>query len=138
MGTKCYGIKMSEIYSGDQPPIPGQLVIDGLEDQIIPDEFRLDVKEPGQIPELVQYRVSAVGQITVPASARRRWNLMNGGRVNVADAGVAVIMFPENLTLGLSQELINIMTLPELSEPKTSHKLKLSGLLVRLIEQSRP
>jgi hypothetical protein len=42
------------------------------------------------------YKVSTVGQMTLPASARQRWGLGNGGRVEVADLGFAVVVLPEH------------------------------------------
>ncbi len=45
---------------------------------------------------LRQYKVSAVGQMTLPASARQRWALKNGGRVAVADLGYAILVLPEH------------------------------------------
>lgn len=42
----------------------------------------------------VQYLVSASGQMSVPAAARRRWGLEHGGRVAVFDLGDAVVILP--------------------------------------------
>jgi len=44
------------------------------------------------------YKVSAVGQMTVPASARQRWGLRKGGTVEVADLGFAVVILPRGGT----------------------------------------
>ena len=40
------------------------------------------------------YRVSARGQFSLPASARRRWGIEGGGDVEVFDLGEAVVIFP--------------------------------------------
>lgn len=40
------------------------------------------------------YRVSERGQMALPANARRRWKLMNGGAVEVADLGEALVIVP--------------------------------------------
>lgn len=40
------------------------------------------------------YRVSERGQMALPAPARRRWNLTQGGAVDVADLGDALIIVP--------------------------------------------
>jgi AbrB family looped-hinge helix DNA binding protein len=40
------------------------------------------------------YRVSDRGQMALPAEARRRWNLTDGGVVEVADLGDALIIVP--------------------------------------------
>lgn len=41
-----------------------------------------------------RYRVSARGQFSLPASARRRWGIEDGGDVEVFDLGEAVVIFP--------------------------------------------
>jgi bifunctional DNA-binding transcriptional regulator/antitoxin component of YhaV-PrlF toxin-antitoxin module len=41
-----------------------------------------------------RYRVSATGQFSLPASARRRWGIEGGGDVEVFDLGEAVVIFP--------------------------------------------
>jgi bifunctional DNA-binding transcriptional regulator/antitoxin component of YhaV-PrlF toxin-antitoxin module len=41
-----------------------------------------------------RYRVSSVGQMTLPAEARRRWGVARGGEVEVADLGFAVVVLP--------------------------------------------
>jgi AbrB family looped-hinge helix DNA binding protein len=43
---------------------------------------------------IVNYRVSDRGQMALPAEARRRWNLTDGGTVEVADLGDALIIVP--------------------------------------------
>jgi AbrB family looped-hinge helix DNA binding protein len=43
---------------------------------------------------VVNYRVSNRGQMALPAEARRRWNLIDGGSVEVADLGDALIVVP--------------------------------------------
>ncbi len=40
------------------------------------------------------YRVSERGQMALPADARRRWNLTDGGAVEVADLGAALVIVP--------------------------------------------
>lgn len=41
-----------------------------------------------------RYRVSARGQFSLPAPARRRWGIEHGGDVEVFDLGDAVVIFP--------------------------------------------
>ena len=41
-----------------------------------------------------RYRVSARGQFSLPATARRRWGIEDGGDVEVFDLGEAVVIFP--------------------------------------------
>ena len=43
---------------------------------------------------MTNYRVSDRGQMALPAEARRRWNLVDGGAVEVADLGAALIIVP--------------------------------------------
>lgn len=43
---------------------------------------------------VTNYRVSDRGQMALPAEARRRWNLTEGGAVEVADLGDALIIVP--------------------------------------------
>lgn len=43
---------------------------------------------------VASYRVSDRGQMALPAEARRRWNLTEGGSVEVADLGDALIIVP--------------------------------------------
>lgn len=43
---------------------------------------------------VANYRVSDRGQMALPAEARRRWNLTEGGAVEVADLGDALIIVP--------------------------------------------
>jgi AbrB family looped-hinge helix DNA binding protein len=40
------------------------------------------------------YRVSDRGQMALPAEARRRWNLSEGGTVEIADLGDAIVIVP--------------------------------------------
>lgn len=43
---------------------------------------------------VASYRVSDRGQMALPAEARRRWNLTEGGAVEIADLGDALIIVP--------------------------------------------
>lgn len=43
---------------------------------------------------VTNYRVSDRGQMALPAEARRRWNIMEGGAVEVADLGSALVIVP--------------------------------------------
>jgi AbrB family looped-hinge helix DNA binding protein len=43
---------------------------------------------------VASYRVSDRGQMALPAEARRRWNLTEGGAVEVADLGDALVIVP--------------------------------------------
>lgn len=42
-----------------------------------------------------QYVVSSSGQMSLPASARHRWNLDDGGPVDVIDLGYGVLTVPQ-------------------------------------------
>jgi AbrB family looped-hinge helix DNA binding protein len=43
---------------------------------------------------ITEYRVSERGQMALPADARRRWDLMDGGAVEVVDLGEALVILP--------------------------------------------
>lgn len=43
---------------------------------------------------IADYRVSERGQMALPAEARRRWNIADGGTVEVADLGDALVIVP--------------------------------------------
>jgi AbrB family looped-hinge helix DNA binding protein len=43
---------------------------------------------------VTEFRVSDRGQMALPAEARRRWNLNDGGSVEVADLGDALLIVP--------------------------------------------
>jgi len=43
---------------------------------------------------VANYRVSDRGQMALPAETRRRWNLTDGGSVEVADLGDALVIVP--------------------------------------------
>jgi AbrB family looped-hinge helix DNA binding protein len=43
---------------------------------------------------LAEFRVSARGQMALPAETRRRWELEEGGSVEVADLGEALLILP--------------------------------------------
>ena len=43
---------------------------------------------------IAQFRVSERGQMALPAEARRRWHLKDGGSVEVADLGDALLIVP--------------------------------------------
>jgi AbrB family looped-hinge helix DNA binding protein len=43
---------------------------------------------------VLEFRVSGRGQMALPAEARRRWNLQDGGSVEVADLGDALLVVP--------------------------------------------
>jgi bifunctional DNA-binding transcriptional regulator/antitoxin component of YhaV-PrlF toxin-antitoxin module len=40
------------------------------------------------------FRVSDRGQMALPAETRRRWNLVDGGSVEIADLGTALVIVP--------------------------------------------
>lgn len=43
---------------------------------------------------VAQYRVSGRGHIALPVELRRRWGIADGGTVEVADLGSAVVVTP--------------------------------------------
>jgi AbrB family looped-hinge helix DNA binding protein len=43
---------------------------------------------------IAEFKVSNRGQMALPAETRRRWNLSEGGSVEVADLGNALLIVP--------------------------------------------
>lgn len=43
---------------------------------------------------VTNYRASERGRMALPATARRRWNLEDGGTVEIADLGAALLIVP--------------------------------------------
>lgn len=54
-----------------------------------------------------EYLVSSSGQMSLPAPARRRWGLAQGGRVDVVDLGFAVITLPAGSAAHLLSDLLS-------------------------------
>jgi bifunctional DNA-binding transcriptional regulator/antitoxin component of YhaV-PrlF toxin-antitoxin module len=52
------------------------------------------------------YVVSASGQMSLPAEVRRRWNLDNGGPVDVLDLGFGVLTVPSGQGARLLGDLL--------------------------------
>ena len=53
-----------------------------------------------------EYVVSASGQLSLPAPARHRWGLDQGGAVDVLDLGFAVMMLPRGAAKELFGDLV--------------------------------
>jgi bifunctional DNA-binding transcriptional regulator/antitoxin component of YhaV-PrlF toxin-antitoxin module len=56
---------------------------------------------------LREYLVSASGQMSLPASARHRWNLDRGGPVDVIDLGFGVLTVPKGQGRRLLNDLLS-------------------------------
>jgi bifunctional DNA-binding transcriptional regulator/antitoxin component of YhaV-PrlF toxin-antitoxin module len=56
-----------------------------------------------------EVRVSQRGQMSLPADARHRWGLDDGGDVSYVDVGDAVILIPEGAN-ALRRRLIDAVT----------------------------
>ena len=54
-----------------------------------------------------QYLVSASGQMSVPAAVRHRWELDNGGPVDVIDLGFGVLTVPAGQAQHLLGDLLS-------------------------------
>lgn len=54
----------------------------------------------------VRFRVSTSGQMSLPASIRRRWDLDDGGEVDVLDLGFGVLTVPAGAAGALLDELV--------------------------------
>ena len=54
-----------------------------------------------------QYLISTSGQMSLPAAARRRWGLVNGGPVDVLDLGFGVLTVPSGEGPALLDDLLS-------------------------------
>lgn len=54
-----------------------------------------------------QYLVSSSGQMSLPAAARRRWGLADGGPVDVLDLGFGVLTVPAGDGAALLDDLLS-------------------------------
>lgn len=54
-----------------------------------------------------EYLVSASGQMSLPAPARRRWQLGDGGKVDVLDLGFGVLTVPHGEGRRLLADLLS-------------------------------
>lgn len=64
-------------------------------------------KYSGPVGEVRQYLVSSSGQMSLPAAARRRWGLDDGGPVDVIDLGFAVLTLPRGEGRRLLNDLVS-------------------------------
>jgi hypothetical protein len=55
---------------------------------------RAAAKYAGGVSDAMEYQVSSSGQMSLPASARHRWHLDQGGPVDVLDLGFGVLTVP--------------------------------------------
>ena len=54
-----------------------------------------------------EFLVSKSGQMSVPAGVRRRWGLIDGGRITVIDLGDAVVLLPSGSRQKLLRETLS-------------------------------
>lgn len=64
-------------------------------------------KYPGCVSEIREYLVSSSGQMSLPAAARHRWDLDDGGPVDVIDFGFAVLTLPRGEGRRLLSDLVS-------------------------------
>ena len=57
--------------------------------------------------DVQEYLVSSSGQMSLPASARHRWNLDRGGPVDVIDLGFGVLTVPKGQGRRLLNDLLS-------------------------------
>lgn len=62
-----------------------------------------------RMPETGELRVSARGQMSLPAPARHRWHLDDGGEVAYLDLGEAVVIVPGGVER-LRKELLDAVS----------------------------
>jgi len=109
-----------------------QLQLDGIERFQIPEAWApTTTTEVTDQPRFRTYRVSEVGQMTLPASARERWGLKEGGSVNVFDVDGALFVLPLEIEPDTARELIHQMMSPVCEElpQATTRRLSLQGIL---------
>lgn len=110
-----------------------QLQLDGMERFQIPDGWTPTITtEVTDQPRFKDYRVSVVGQLTLPATARECWGLREGGSVNVFDVGGAVFIFPGQIDPDTAREIIHQAMLPAeepLSARTETRALPMRGIL---------
>jgi bifunctional DNA-binding transcriptional regulator/antitoxin component of YhaV-PrlF toxin-antitoxin module len=59
------------------------------------------------VSEIREYVVSSSGQLSLPAAARHRWNLDQGGPVDVLDLGFGVLAVPKGEGRRLLNDLLS-------------------------------
>ena len=59
------------------------------------------------VGEVRQYLVSSSGQMSLPAAVRHRWDLDEGGPVDVVDLGFAVLTLPPGQGRRLLSDLVS-------------------------------
>jgi hypothetical protein len=70
-------------------------------------ETGVDTKHDWCVSAIQEYLVSSSGQMSLPAAARHRWHLDNGGPVEVVDLGVAVLTLPKGEGRRLLGDLVS-------------------------------
>lgn len=58
-------------------------------------------------PAVKRYVVSSSGQMSLPAEARHRWHLDDGGPVDVVDLGFGVLTVPRGQGARLFRDLVS-------------------------------
>jgi bifunctional DNA-binding transcriptional regulator/antitoxin component of YhaV-PrlF toxin-antitoxin module len=58
------------------------------------------------VAQLETFKVSSSGQMSLPAAVRHRWNLDDGGQVDVLDLGFGVLTLPVGYAGRLLDELL--------------------------------
>jgi bifunctional DNA-binding transcriptional regulator/antitoxin component of YhaV-PrlF toxin-antitoxin module len=53
-----------------------------------------------------QFKVSTSGQLSLPAAVRRRWQLNDGGKVDVIDLGFGVLTVPAGSAARLLDQVL--------------------------------
>lgn len=64
-------------------------------------------KYNADVGDVRQYLVSSSGQMSLPAAARHRWDLDDGGPVDVVDLGFAVLTLPRGEGSRLLSDLVS-------------------------------
>jgi bifunctional DNA-binding transcriptional regulator/antitoxin component of YhaV-PrlF toxin-antitoxin module len=67
------------------------------------------VRSPSTLPDMSvqEYLVSSSGQMSLPAAVRHRWQLDEGGPVEVIDLGFGVLTVPKGTGRRLLDDLVS-------------------------------
>ena len=82
------------------------IVLSDLDQRILGNET-FSTKYSRDVGEVRQYLVSSSGQMSLPAAARHRWDLDDGGPVDVIDLGFAVLTLPRGEGRRLLNDLVS-------------------------------
>lgn len=87
------------------PPLEGHYSEGGIQGELLVGEAA-SAGYNASVAGIQSCAVSRSGRMPLPAAARRRWNLDNGGAVDVMDLGFAVLTLPQGDGSRLLSDLV--------------------------------